>query len=256
MSSEPGAIGRVAAVDHHDPHGVLGAHAERGGVVVRAFRPGATGMRVLPKRGSAVEMQEVDGAGVFEAFLPRRKPPLDYRLEATWLDGSTFAYDDPYAFPPTLGERRPLPDRRGAARGALRRARGARARARGRTGHVVRGLGARCPLGQRRRRLQQLGRPRPPAADRSGRAASGSSSCPEIGTGSRYKYEIRHGNGAAAPEGRSPRLRRRAAARERLGRLPVAVRVGRRRLARERASAPRRWASRCRSTRCTSARGA
>jgi 1,4-alpha-glucan branching enzyme len=49
-------------------------------------------------------MTEIDGAGVFEAYLARRKPPLDYRLEATWPDGTTFAYDDPYAFPPTLGE--------------------------------------------------------------------------------------------------------------------------------------------------------
>ena len=31
MSREPDGIGRVLAAEHHDPHSVLGAHAERGG---------------------------------------------------------------------------------------------------------------------------------------------------------------------------------------------------------------------------------
>jgi 1,4-alpha-glucan branching enzyme len=96
--------GRIAAADHHDPHAVLGAHPERSGVVVRAFQPAAGAMRVLPKRGAAVEMNEVDRSGLFAAYLPRRKLPLAYRLEATWPDGTTSAFEDPYAFPPTLGE--------------------------------------------------------------------------------------------------------------------------------------------------------
>ena len=93
------ALGRVVAGEHHDPHSVLGAHPERSGVVVRAFRPGATGMRVLPKRGTAVEMERVDPARLFAAYLPRRKPPLDYRLEATWGDGSTFVLRRPVRLP-------------------------------------------------------------------------------------------------------------------------------------------------------------
>jgi 1,4-alpha-glucan branching enzyme len=95
---------RLVAGDHHDPHSILGAHPDGSGVVVRAFRPGAAGMRVLPKRGKPVEMEQVHPAGLYAARLPRRRLPLAYRLETTWPDGGTFVYDDPYAFPPGLGE--------------------------------------------------------------------------------------------------------------------------------------------------------
>jgi 1,4-alpha-glucan branching enzyme len=97
-------LARLVAADFHDPHAILGAHLERSGVLVRAFRPGAVAMRVLPKRGAVVEMEQIDAAGVFAAFLPRRKLPLAYRLEATWPDGRASAFDDPYSFPPSLGE--------------------------------------------------------------------------------------------------------------------------------------------------------
>ncbi len=97
-------IARLLAGDHHDPHSVLGPHPERSGVGVRALRPGATAMHVLPKRGAPVEMGLLDPAGLFAAYLPRRKLPLDYRLQATWPDGITWEYDDPYARPPSLGE--------------------------------------------------------------------------------------------------------------------------------------------------------
>jgi 1,4-alpha-glucan branching enzyme len=100
----PDGIARLLAGDNHDPHSFLGAHPERSGVVVRALRPGAEGMRVLPKRGAPVQMDRVDPAGVFEAFLPRRKAPLGYMLEATWPDGAALVYDDPYSYPPSLGE--------------------------------------------------------------------------------------------------------------------------------------------------------
>jgi 1,4-alpha-glucan branching enzyme len=97
-------LARLVAADFHDPHAILGAHPERSGVVVRALRPGARAMRVLPQRGSAVEMEEIDGAGMFKAFLPRRKLPLSYKLEATWPNGTSSVFDDPYSFPPSLGE--------------------------------------------------------------------------------------------------------------------------------------------------------
>jgi 1,4-alpha-glucan branching enzyme len=104
VSREPDVIGRVVAADHHDPHSVLGAHPERGGVVVRAFRPGATALRVLLQEGGPVELEPVDPTGLYAGFLPDRGLPLAYRLEATFADGTTTAYADPYAFPPTLGE--------------------------------------------------------------------------------------------------------------------------------------------------------
>ncbi len=98
------ALRQIVAGEHHDPHSTLGVHPDRGGLVVRAFRPWAASMRVLPRRGAAVQMEQLDPAGLFAAYLPRRKPPLDYRLEATWADGSRYIFDDPYSFPPALGE--------------------------------------------------------------------------------------------------------------------------------------------------------
>ncbi len=205
--------------------------------------------------GARSRCSEVDGAGVFEAFLPRRKPPLEYRLEATWLDGSTFAYDDPYAFPPTLGDvdlyligegrHEELYDVLGAHERELE----------GAQGHVVRGLGARGPLGQRRRRLQQLGRPRPPAEIARVERGLGALR-PGDRDGQPLQVRDPPRERATAPEGRSPRLGRRAAACQRLRRVPVAVRVERRRVARDGASAPRPGRARCRSTRCTCRRGA
>ena len=95
---------QIVSGELHDPHSVLGVHPERSGVVVRACRPGAAALRGLPQRGPPVEMEQIDSAGLFSAYLPRRKPPLDYRLEATWGDGATLVFDDPYSFPPALGE--------------------------------------------------------------------------------------------------------------------------------------------------------
>ncbi|HEY4349016.1 MAG TPA: hypothetical protein VGM80_15680, partial [Gaiellaceae bacterium] len=98
-------LARLVAGEHHDPHGVLGAHPVDGGVVVRAFRPGAISMRLIPELGPALEMERAHRAdGVFEVFVPGQKVPFAHRLEATWDGGTSFAYDDPYSFLPTLGE--------------------------------------------------------------------------------------------------------------------------------------------------------
>jgi 1,4-alpha-glucan branching enzyme len=84
-----------------DPHGFLGAHPVQGGVVVRAYRPDAESVRVLPM---GVELAEGNGNGVFEGVLEGQSLPLDYRLEVRYPAGDTFVLHDPYAFLPTLGE--------------------------------------------------------------------------------------------------------------------------------------------------------
>ncbi|MBV8479266.1 MAG: 1,4-alpha-glucan branching protein GlgB [Actinobacteria bacterium] len=85
-----------------DPHSILGAHeADDGGVVVRAFRPEAQAVRVLP---AGVEAELKDPAGLWEALLPKATLPLAYELEVEYPNGSTFTVRDPYAFLPTLGE--------------------------------------------------------------------------------------------------------------------------------------------------------
>jgi 1,4-alpha-glucan branching enzyme len=89
-----------------NPHGVLGAHEEDGGVVVRAYRPEARAVRVQPASGrqATVEAELKDPAGLWEALLPKATLPFDYELEIEYADGNTFTMRDPYSFLPTLGE--------------------------------------------------------------------------------------------------------------------------------------------------------
>ncbi|HVS85503.1 MAG TPA: 1,4-alpha-glucan branching enzyme, partial [Gaiellaceae bacterium] len=84
-----------------NPHGVLGAHETKDGVVVRAYRPEAQAVRVQP---AGVEAELKDPSGLWEALLPKATLPLDYELEVEYADGNTFTLRDPYAFLPTLGE--------------------------------------------------------------------------------------------------------------------------------------------------------
>jgi 1,4-alpha-glucan branching enzyme len=94
----------VVQRDHPDPHHLLGAHAENGGVVVRAYRPGAEHVRVLPEGARPVEAEQTHPSGLFEAQLEQASLPLRYRLEVEYPGGTTVELDDPYGFLPTLGE--------------------------------------------------------------------------------------------------------------------------------------------------------
>jgi 1,4-alpha-glucan branching enzyme len=84
-----------------DPHSFLGAHPVRGGVVVRAYRPGAESIRVLPM---GVELAARDGDDVFEGVVEGAGLPLDYELEVSYPAGDSYVLRDPYSFLPTLGE--------------------------------------------------------------------------------------------------------------------------------------------------------
>ncbi len=87
--------------DPANPHAYLGAHEGTEGVVVRVYRPEATGVRVQPM---GVDLTPADGTGVFEGVVPGEKLPLRYELEVAYPDGNVFTLHDPYAFPPSLGE--------------------------------------------------------------------------------------------------------------------------------------------------------
>jgi 1,4-alpha-glucan branching enzyme len=97
-------VERLVAGEHPDPHSVLGAHVGVGGVVVRALRPAAVSVRVLPERGKPVELVKMHEAGVFEGVLPRRRTVPRYRLETAYADGPSVAVRDAYSFLPTLGD--------------------------------------------------------------------------------------------------------------------------------------------------------
>src|SRR5581483_8225411 len=90
---------------HGDPFAVLGPHEVQGKLVVRAFVPAATGIAVIdPESGAvAASLDEVAKPGLFEGIVPDRPAWFGYRLRATNAGGS-WEFDDPYRFPPVLGE--------------------------------------------------------------------------------------------------------------------------------------------------------
>src|SRR4051794_38182976 len=96
-------LDRIVSRDHPSPHSYLGAHPQDGGVVFRAYRPDAEGVRV-DLDGSSADLARIHPAGVFEGVLPGVHLPLRYRLQIRYTGGQTFSLLDPYAFLPTLGE--------------------------------------------------------------------------------------------------------------------------------------------------------
>jgi 1,4-alpha-glucan branching enzyme len=105
-------VSRLVACEHPDPHLILGAHlASEGGidgVAVRAFRPDASQLLVLPiapdgSLGAPREAERIHRAGVFEAFFADRAETFRHRL-AVVAHGRRVEIDDPYAHLPTLGE--------------------------------------------------------------------------------------------------------------------------------------------------------
>jgi 1,4-alpha-glucan branching enzyme len=98
------AIARIAARDHHDPHSLLGAHPTRGGVVVRAFRPGAERVVAHVDGREPVRLRRVHADGVFAGRVADTVLPLAYELEATYPGGHSVRGRDAYSFAPTLGE--------------------------------------------------------------------------------------------------------------------------------------------------------
>jgi 1,4-alpha-glucan branching enzyme len=90
--------------EHHNPHGILGAHRAEGGVAIRALRPGARAITAHLDDGTAVELEQIHAGGVFEGLASGFELPLRYQLEVDYGDAGTFTIDDPYAFGPTIGE--------------------------------------------------------------------------------------------------------------------------------------------------------
>ncbi|GAA5198947.1 1,4-alpha-glucan branching protein GlgB [Rugosimonospora acidiphila] len=94
-------VGALISGETHDPHALLGAHPGDDGpgdarTVIRTYRREAGEVAVLAE-GGRYPMRRLHEAGVFEAAVPGQV--LDYRLD---VDGQRV--DDPYRYPPTIGE--------------------------------------------------------------------------------------------------------------------------------------------------------
>ncbi|MET8015410.1 1,4-alpha-glucan branching enzyme [Streptomyces decoyicus] len=95
-----GDRGRLLGGAHHDPHGLLGAHPVRGGLLIRVLRPYAERVTVLAK-GLRADLPS-EGYGLFAGVLPLRTVP-EYELLVDYGDNA-LTVQDPYRFLPALGE--------------------------------------------------------------------------------------------------------------------------------------------------------
>ncbi len=85
-----------------DPHSLLGVHPSGDGVALRAWRPEAQAITCVAGGSVIAKLEMVHEAGLFEATLDSE--PSDYRLEVSYPNGTNYEINDPYRFPPTLGE--------------------------------------------------------------------------------------------------------------------------------------------------------
>jgi 1,4-alpha-glucan branching enzyme len=91
---------------HGDPFHILGMHgSEPGHLTVRAFVPGANAVEVTDRKSGrrVAELRQLHDGGFFAGSVPRRKNRFPYRLRAHFGDAS-HDMEDPYRFPPVLGE--------------------------------------------------------------------------------------------------------------------------------------------------------
>jgi 1,4-alpha-glucan branching enzyme len=93
----------ITELRHPEPHRVLGIHPDGDGVVIRAFRPDAATIHVIPDFGGRIPMEHRKG-GVFEARLNGRDQVFSYLIEVEYPGGKVFTLRDPYSFTPTIGE--------------------------------------------------------------------------------------------------------------------------------------------------------
>ena len=99
-----GELARLLAYVHPDPHSILGAHpTPPQGIVVRAYRPEATGVELLIDGDEPRAMRRTHPAGLFELLAADKTETFPYRLRVSYPDGNVFTQRDAYQFLPTLG---------------------------------------------------------------------------------------------------------------------------------------------------------
>jgi 1,4-alpha-glucan branching enzyme len=98
-------IDLIRTASHGDPFSVLGVRPdERGYLWLRVFLPAAARVDLLGAAGATLAtLESRHPDGFFECAFPIGAP-ADYRLKVRWEDGNESVVDDPYRFPPVLGE--------------------------------------------------------------------------------------------------------------------------------------------------------
>ena len=92
----------LAHACHGDPFRILGLHDTPAGPLVRTFQPGAHSVDVLRRSDGRrlARLGAFEPAGLFQGVIGERVP---YLLRIAWPDAVQDT-EDPYAFPPLLGE--------------------------------------------------------------------------------------------------------------------------------------------------------
>jgi len=99
-------IDSLSHAAHGDPFAVLGIHADASGQRwLRVMLPGAAQVAVLNASNGELlgTLTSRRADGFFEGPLNTDEHP-NYRLQVRWNDGHSAIVDDPYRFPPVLGE--------------------------------------------------------------------------------------------------------------------------------------------------------
>jgi 1,4-alpha-glucan branching enzyme len=103
---DPAAAAAIVAGDHGDPFSVLGMHGlgRASGLVVRAFHPEARSVALVYAQTGETgpELERVHSGGLFAGRL-EAEDPFPYRLRFA-VNGRQFEAEDPYRFPPLLGD--------------------------------------------------------------------------------------------------------------------------------------------------------
>ncbi len=97
------AVSAICEGRHGDPFSILGLHKEGSRQVVRAFLPKADRCAVLHDGHEVIALDRIDARGFFAGTLPSQTSCLNYQLEVRWGDWN-IEIEDPYRFPPVLGE--------------------------------------------------------------------------------------------------------------------------------------------------------
>ncbi len=101
----PEAARAIVEGDCGDPFAHLGMHRRADGLVVAAYLPEAERVAVAPAEestGPVVALERLHPDGLFAVRIDRTQP-FRYRLRLRAL-GAEFEIEDPYRFPPLLGE--------------------------------------------------------------------------------------------------------------------------------------------------------
>ena len=97
-----GAVDALVHARHGDPFAVLGPHAVASGTAIRAFIPDADMVEVLGRDNGLTigTLKLVHNAGFWSGCVP---DPRTYRFRVH-ANGTTRDIEDPYRFPPMLGD--------------------------------------------------------------------------------------------------------------------------------------------------------